>query len=102
MPENSQDWTPVASQAVGVFGHVSEPVQLTIIVGLTLVTLAGIFAFYLIRRVNSAVYPDGYDRSLNPGDDGYVSPLWETVDDTSVVERFGFTKSDILAMAEGV
>lgn len=50
MPEASQDWTPVASQAVGVFGQVAEPVQIAITIGVTLVALVAITALYFSRR----------------------------------------------------
>jgi hypothetical protein len=55
----------------------------------------------MTRRVNAAVYPDQYDSSLQPGDEGYVAPDWQAVEDLSVIERFGFTKDEMLASATG-
>ena len=47
-------------------------------------------------RRNVAVYPEGY------GQTGYEGPaieaVWEDVEDLSTIERFGFTKAEILAL----
>lgn len=46
-------------------------------------------------RKNVAVYPENYDHTLQPGDEGYVAPDWQEIEDLSVIERFGFTKADL-------
>lgn len=53
----------------------------------------------MTRRVNAAVYPENYDNTLQPGDEGYVAPDWQEVEDLSVIERFGFTKAEMLSNA---
>lgn len=46
------------------------------------------------RKQNTAVYPEGYN---TPGYDGdKVEPVWSDVEDLSTIERFGFSKSDLL------
>lgn len=61
------------------------------------------FVEYLLgtmtRRVNAAVYPENYDNTLQPGDTGYVAPDWQEIEDLSVIERFGFTKAEMLSNA---
>lgn len=50
----------------------------------------------LTRRVDAAVYPDGYNQ---PGYTGpVVSPVWTDVEDLSTIQRFEFTKAEILAL----
>ncbi|WP_114774147.1 hypothetical protein [Vibrio cholerae] len=43
-------------------------------------------------RHDRAVYPDDYDVSLKAGDEGYIEPVYEYVQqvDQSVLNRFGF------------
>ncbi|GIA27447.1 hypothetical protein FXE96_09740 [Vibrio cholerae] len=45
-------------------------------------------------RHDRAVYPDDYDTSLKDGDDGYIEPVYEYVQqvDQSVLKRFGFNQ----------
>ncbi|MDA5316635.1 hypothetical protein [Vibrio cholerae] len=45
-------------------------------------------------RHDRAVYPDGYDVSPEEGDDGYIEPVYEYVQqvDQSVLKRFGFNQ----------
>lgn len=46
----------------------------------------------MVRRQNTAVYPDGYGQ---PGYEGpAVDPVWQDIEDLSTIERFGFTKQD--------
>lgn len=48
----------------------------------------------MTRRQNVQVYPEGYGR---PGYEGpAIEPVWQDVEDLSAVERFGFTKSEVL------
>jgi len=50
----------------------------------------------MTQRHNAAVYPEGY------GQPGYVGPavepVWADSEDLSTIERFGFTKDEILAL----
>lgn len=43
-------------------------------------------------RHDRAIYPDDYDSLLKDGDEGYVDPVYEYVQqvDQSVLKRFGF------------
>lgn len=43
-------------------------------------------------RYDDAQYPDNYDTSLKEGDEGYIEPVYEYVQqvDQSVLKRFGF------------
>lgn len=44
------------------------------------------------RQQNVAEYPEGYGQ---PGYEGpTIDPVWETVEDLSTIERYGFTKED--------
>ena len=43
---------------------------------------------------NTAAYPDDYDSALEPGQDGYVAPIWVSADDTSTLARFGFQRRE--------
>ena len=48
----------------------------------------------MTRKQDAAVYPEGYN---TPGYDGdKVGPVWSDVEDLSTIERFGFSKSDLL------
>lgn len=44
-------------------------------------------------RTDKAAYPDGYDRSLNPADSGYIEPdyQYDDVIDPVALVRFGVT-----------
>lgn len=50
----------------------------------------------MTRRTNVAIYPEGY------GQTGYEGPaiesVWEDTEDLSTIERFGFTKAEILGL----
>lgn len=50
----------------------------------------------VVQRANVAIYPEGY------GQPGYagpaIDPMWEETEDLSTIERFGFTKDEILAL----
>jgi hypothetical protein len=48
----------------------------------------------MTRKQNVAVYPDGYGQ---PGYKGEaIEPVWQDVEDLSIIERFGFQKSDLV------
>lgn len=44
-------------------------------------------------RYDDAVYPDGYDTSLNDGDVGFIEPVWRFEEEInqSVLDRFGIS-----------
>lgn len=46
----------------------------------------------MTQKQNVQVYPDGYSQPDYQGEK--LEPIWETVEDLSVIERFGFSKSD--------
>jgi hypothetical protein len=46
----------------------------------------------MTRRQNIQVYPDGYSQPDYQGEK--LEPIWEDVEDLSMIERFGFTKAD--------
>ena len=53
----------------------------------------------ITRRVDQATYPQDYDHTKKSGDMGYVAPDWHEVEDLQVIERFGFTKAEVMAHA---
>jgi hypothetical protein len=50
----------------------------------------------MTRTENQAEYPDGYGQPTYDGPK--IEPKWVEVEDLSAIERFGFTKSEILAL----
>ncbi len=52
----------------------------------------------LTATADVRVYPEGYDRALKAGDEGYLAPVLGPVDDDTVAERFGFTRSELMAL----
>lgn len=46
----------------------------------------------MTRQQNVAVYPEGYGRAGYEGPS--IDPIWQTVEDLSTIERFGFSKAD--------
>ena len=46
----------------------------------------------MTRKQNIQVYPEGYSQPDYDGEK--LEPIWETVEDLSIIHRFGFTKSD--------
>ena len=46
----------------------------------------------MTRKQNIQVYPDGYNQPDYQGDK--LEPIWQDVEDLSLIERFGFVKSD--------
>jgi hypothetical protein len=45
------------------------------------------------QRRNIQVYSENYGRPDYTGEK--LEPIWETFEDTSVIERFGFTKEEL-------
>jgi len=46
----------------------------------------------ITRKQNIQVYPEGYNQPDYQGEK--LEPIWETVEDLSIIQRFGFTKAD--------
>ena len=46
----------------------------------------------MTRKQNIQVYPDEYNQPNYQGEK--LEPIWETVEDLSIIQRFGFTKAD--------
>lgn len=47
----------------------------------------------MIRKQNIQVYPDEYNQPDYQGEK--LEPIWETVEDLSIIQRFGFTKEEL-------
>ena len=45
-----------------------------------------------LRKQDIQVYPEGYNQPDYQGDK--LLPVWEEVEDLSIITRFGFTKAD--------
>lgn len=50
----------------------------------------------ITRREDQAVYPENY--GMPDYDGAPIDPVWVDVEDLSTIERFGFTKEEILAL----
>lgn len=46
----------------------------------------------MTRKQNIQVYPEGYNQPDYDGEK--LEPIWENVEDLSIIQRFGFSKSD--------
>jgi hypothetical protein len=46
----------------------------------------------MLRKQNIQVYPEGYNQPDYQGEK--LFPIWENVEDLSIITRFGFTKAD--------
>jgi hypothetical protein len=46
----------------------------------------------MTRKQDTQVYPDGYNQPDYSGEK--LEPIWEVVEDLSIIQRFGFTKAD--------
>lgn len=46
----------------------------------------------MTRRQNVQVYPEDYNKPDYQGEK--LEPIWEDIEDLTIIERFGFTKSD--------
>ena len=56
-----------------------------------------VLAGSMSRPVDVAVYPEGYG---TPGYAGAkVEPVWQAVEDLTMITRFGFTAADVFAAA---
>jgi hypothetical protein len=47
----------------------------------------------ITQRRDIQVYPENYGKPDYTGEK--LEPIWETFEDTSVIERFGFTKEEL-------
>lgn len=52
----------------------------------------------MVKKVCTTVYPEGYDETLKEGDEGFIPLEFEEVENLSEIERFGFTKEEILGI----
>ena len=52
----------------------------------------------VVKEKDIAVYPAGYDFSLQDGDVDFISPVVVAYDDISVAARFGVTKAELDAL----
>ena len=55
-----------------------------------------------VKRINSQTYPEDYDQSLQEGDEGYVPPVIEEVEDFSTINSFSLSLSEIDSMIESL
>ena len=46
----------------------------------------------MTKRIDVQVYPDGYNQPDYAGEK--LSPIWEDVEDLSIISRFDFKKAD--------
>lgn len=46
----------------------------------------------MLRKQNIQVYPEGYSQPDYVGEK--LEPIWEVVEDLSIIQRFEFTKAD--------
>ena len=46
----------------------------------------------MARKQDVQIYPDDYNQPYYQGEK--LTPIWETVEDLSMIQRFGFDKSD--------
>ena len=46
----------------------------------------------MTRKQDIQIYPEGYNKPDYQGEK--LSPIWEDVEDLSIIQRFGFAKSD--------
>ena len=46
----------------------------------------------MTRQQDVQVYPEGYNQPDYQGEK--LEPIWESVEDLSMIQRFGFSKSD--------
>jgi hypothetical protein len=48
----------------------------------------------MIQKQDIQVYPDEYNQPDYQGEK--LNPIWQDVENLSIIERFGFTKTDFL------
>jgi len=49
-------------------------------------------------EVDTAEYPEDYDHTLQPGDDGYIAPAIVQVEVSAPAERYNCTREELLAL----
>lgn len=54
----------------------------------------------MTKKMNLAEYPEDYDNNLTEGDEGYVAPNWVDVETLDTINRFGYTKEEILTLTQ--
>lgn len=45
------------------------------------------------KLVNVTVYPEDYDHNLKSGDEGFIEPIFEEVQNTQALTKFGVLKN---------
>ena len=50
----------------------------------------------LVTRVDTQVYPEGYDRLLAPDSAGYLAPIYENRSTPEIAAQFGFTPEELV------
>lgn len=53
-----------------------------------------------INKLDIQVYPDNYNQSDYAGEK--LEPIWQDTEDLSIIERFGFTKKELIKIAQSV
>jgi hypothetical protein len=53
-----------------------------------------------INNVDSQIYPENYNQPDHAGEK--LEPIWQDVEDLSIVERFGFTKEELIKISQSV
>lgn len=48
----------------------------------------------MIRKQDIQIYPENYNQSDYDGEK--LNPVWQDIEDLSIIERFGFNKNDLL------
>lgn len=49
-------------------------------------------------EVDTAEYPEDYDYTLQPGDEGYIAPVIVQIAVSAPAERYGYTRTELLAL----
>ena len=47
----------------------------------------------MVKRTNIQVYPENYGKPEYTGE--LLEPIWETSEDLSIIDQFGFTKEEL-------
>ncbi len=50
----------------------------------------------MTHKVDSQAYPDDYNKPEYAGE--VLEPIWLDIEDLAAIERFGFTKDELLAL----
>jgi len=53
-----------------------------------------------INKIDIQIYPENYNQPDYTGEK--LEPIWQDVEDLSIIERFGFTKEELIKIARSV